>query len=115
MLEVLFLNVARQLQLRRGDEHEFDVLVAGHRGDKRVYRAPELQVAAQPDGERVEPAQLALDGKEVGERLRRVEVSAVAGVDDRHIRAHGRHERGAFFWMAHGNDVGVAAHHGDGV
>ena len=60
-------------------------------------------------------AELPLDGQEVRQRLRRMAVGAVPGVDD----GHGRHFRGiqlgAFDMVSHGDHVGEAAHHADGV
>ena len=51
----------------------------------------------------------------VGERLGRVAVRAVAGVDDRHAGHLGGHKRRALDGVAHRDDVGEAAHHADGV
>ncbi len=75
-----------------------------------MYRAPELEVTAETDGEVFKASHLAVDGQKVGERLRGVVVTAVAGVDDGHERVHGRHQRRALLGMAHGDDVAVAAH-----
>ena len=80
-----------------------------------MHRAAELEVAAQADGEVVEAAALAADGQEVGERLGRVVVAAVARVDDGHRRVHGRYHGRALLGVAHGDDVGVAADDADSV
>ena len=73
------------------------------------------QVAAQADRQVVQPPLFAVDGHEVGQRLRGVVVSAVARVDDRDLRVHGRDQRRALLGMAHGDDVAVTADGADGV
>ena len=90
-------------------KQEADVLVARQRRDERMHRAAELQVAAEADGEAAQPSLLAADGQQVGERLRRMAVAAVAGVDDRHGRLRGGGHRRALLRVAHRDDVGVAA------
>ena len=75
----------------------------------------EAEVAAESDGDSVDVAEFPLDGEKVRQRLRRVAVGAVAGVDD----GHGGHFRGielrALDVVAHGDHIGKAAHHADGV
>ena len=115
LFEILVLHVARELELLRGDEHEADARAAAHSGDERVHRAAELQVAAQADRQVVQPTLFAVDGHEVGQRLRGVVVAAVARVDDRDLRVHGSDQRRALLGMAHGDDVAVAADDAHGV
>ena len=83
--------------------------------DNAFDRAAELQVAAQTDRQIVQPPLFAVDGHEVGQRLRGVIVAAVARVDDRDLRVHGRDQRRALLGMAHGDDVAVAADDAHGV
>ena len=77
--------------------------------------APELEVAAQADRQISEPALFTLDGEHIGQRLGRVVVAAVARVDNRNCRFHGRDQRRALFGMAHGDNVGIAADGEHGV
>ena len=114
-LDVLLLDIARQLELLGGDEHEADAGVTAHRGDEGVYRAAEFEVAAETHREVFKAPHLAVDGQKVGERLRGVVVAAVACVDDGHERVHGGDQRRALLGMAHGDDVAVAAHGADRV
>lgn len=46
-------------------------------------RAAELQIAAEADREVVETPLFALDGQQVGQRLRGMGMAAVARIDDR--------------------------------
>ena len=75
----------------------------------------EAEVTAETDGDAVDMAEFPLDREEVRQGLRRVAVGAVAGVDDR----HGRYFRGVKLRtldvVAHGDDVGEAADHADGI
>ena len=80
-----------------------------------MHGAPEFQVAAE--AYRV-PLEAALQGayrKHVGERLRGVEVAAVARVDDRAGGVAACEERGALLGVPHGDDVHVGAYGADGV
>ena len=115
LLECFVLDVARQLQLFRGDEHDLDAGVTAERADERVDGAAKLEVAAEAHGQVVESPLLALDGEQVRERLRRVVVAAVTGVDDGDLGVHGGDERRALFRVAHGDDVGIAADGADGI
>lgn len=56
-----------------------------------------------------------VNGHQVRQRLGGVVVSAVAGVDDRHQRVHGRHQRRALLGVPHGDDIAVGADHPDGI
>ena len=108
-------DVVRHPQLLRADEHEADVLAAGHGLDEGVDGAAELQVAAQADGQVIQPALAAADGHQVGQGLGGVLVAAVAGVDDRDAGVAGGAQRCALLGVAHGHDVGIAGDHADGV
>ena len=109
------LDVAGQLQLGGGNQHEPDALVARKGVDEGMDGAAELQIAAEAHGHAVEAALLAVNGQKVGQRLGGVVVAAVAGVDDGHGGFHGRDHRRALLEVAHGDNVGVASHHADGV
>ncbi len=111
----ILLDIVRQAQLVRSDQHDLDILVAGQGLDQRVDRAAETEIAAETDGDPVDVAELALDREQVGKRLRRVAVGAVSGVDDRHAGHFRGHQRRALDGMAHRDDVGEAAHHAHGV
>ena len=100
----------RQLEFFRRDENKPDIAVAAHSVDERMHRASEFQIAAKADCQSVKSALFAFDCQQVGHRLRRVAVTAVAGVDHRNRRVVGRNERRSLFRVAHGNDIGVAAH-----
>ena len=103
------------LQFLRRDKDEPDPLIPGQGLDQRVDGPPVLQVAAHTHGEAGQPPLEGADGEQVGEGLGRVLVPAVPGVDHRHRREHRGHPRGALLVVAHGDDVGIAAHHPDGV
>ena len=77
--------------------------------------APELQIAAEADGEVVQPAPLPVDGQQVGQSLGGMVVPPVAGVDDGHGGHFAGGVRGAFLGVAHGNDIGIAADHPHGI
>ncbi len=102
-------------QLFRADEHKADVLEAGHGLDEGVDGATKLQVAAQADGQVVQPAHPAANGHQVGDGLSGVLMAAVAGVDDRDAGITAGAQRGTLLGVAHGDDIGVAGHHTDGV
>ena len=63
----------------------------------------------------VQPALALADGHQVNEGLGGVVVAAVPGVDHRDGGVHGGPQRRALLGVAHGDDVGVAAHHPGGV
>ena len=79
--------------------------------NQRMYGSAEFQVTAHPDGQVFKGALFPLNRQEVSQGLGRVIMSAVPGIDDRHRRAHGCNHRCAFFWVAHGDDIGIAANH----
>ena len=78
--DVLFLqnvlDVTRNLQLLRGNQHEAVSLVAAHGRDQRVYRASELEVSAEADRESCKSSLFTPDRQEVRERLRLAEAAA---------------------------------------
>ena len=63
-------HVVGQAQLFGRNQDDLHPLVARQRLDERMNRAAEFQVAAETDGQMVEAAFLALDGQQVGQRLR---------------------------------------------
>ncbi len=75
-----------------------------------MHGAAEGQIAAQADGQVGDTAEARLKRGQVGERLRRMHVSAVARVDDRHGGGAGCDQRGAFLRMADGHHVDVVGH-----
>ena len=76
---------------------------------------PKPEVSAETDGNAVDVPEFPLDRQEVRQGLRGMAVGAVTGIDD----GHGRYFRGIELCtldvVAHGDDVGEAAHHADGV
>ena len=74
------------------------------------FRSP---AAAHHQG--VQPPLLPLDGQQVGEGLGGVVVAAVPSVDDGHGGLHRGHQGGALLGVAHGDNVGKAAHRPGGV
>ena len=61
-LQHVLHDVVRHAQLFRADKHEPDVLAAGHGLDEGVHGAAEFQVAAQADGQVIQPSHAAADG-----------------------------------------------------
>ncbi len=108
-------KVVRNTELLWTYENVFISFEVAEGFGKRVDGAAELKVAAEADGQVVESPLLALDGEQVRERLRRVVVAAVTGVDDGDLGVHGGDERRALFRVAHGDDVGIAADGADGI
>ncbi len=81
----------------------------------RVDGAAELQVAAQADGQVIQPSHAAAYGHEVRQGLGGVLVAAVARIDHRDAGVAGSAQRCALFGVAHGHNVGVAGDYADGV
>ena len=77
--------------------------------------AAELQIAAQTNGQIIQSAHAAADGHQVGQGLGGVLVTTVTGVDHRNAGVAGSTQRCALLGVAHGNDIGIAGHHPDGV
>ena len=82
---------------------------------ERVNGAAVFEVADAGDIEVFECALCFADGIEVEHALGGVLVGTVAGVDDGYGGHFGGVARGAFFWVAHDDEVGVAGDHDDGV
>lgn len=74
-----------------------------------------FEVADKIDVEVVEGALGLVDTVEVEEALRGVHVGTVTGIDDRHGSDLGSILCCAFDVVAHDDDVGIVAHHEDGV
>ena len=109
------LDVAGQAQVLRRDEHKAIALKLAQRGGQGVDRPAELEVAAEADGQMIQPPLALTDGHQVDHGLGGVRVAAIACIDDRHAGILGRPERSPLFGVAHGDDVGVVAHHAGGV
>ena len=77
-----------------------------------MHGAAEGKVSAQADGQVGDAAEAGLQGGQIGQGLRRMHVSAIAGVDDRHGCGTGGNERRSFLRMTDGDDVHVV---GDGL
>ena len=82
---------------------------------ERVNGAAVFEVADAGDIEVFECALCFADGIEVEHALGGVLVGTVAGVDDGYGGYFGGVARGAFFGVAHDDEVGVAGDHDDGV
>ena len=80
-----------------------------------MNRPAEFQVPTAADDQIVQTALLLLDGEQVRKGLGGVVVAAVPGVDHRHRRLVGRHQRSALLGVAHGDDVRKAAHRPGGI
>ena len=74
-----------------------------------------FHIAAKPNRQPFERAFFIRERDKVGEGLCRVEVSAVARVDDGAFGIKRSRQRRAFHGVAHHNDVGIAADHANGV
>ena len=75
-----------------------------------MHRPAEFKIAAEADGQVVEPSLFTVYREQVGEGLGRVAVTAVARIDDGYRGVHCRHERRPLLRVAHGDDVGVAGY-----
>ena len=108
-------DIQRHAQLLGRDQHKGVALVLCQRLDQRVDGPAVEQVAADADLHVIEPALLAAERHDIGERLGGMEMSAVAAVDQRHLGVERRRHGGSLDGMADGDDVGIAADDGDGV
>ena len=111
----LVLDVLRDAQFLGRDEHEPVALELAQRGGEGVHRPAKLEVAAEADGQMIQPPLALADGHQVDHSLGGVGVAAIACIDDRHPRIHGRPQRCALLGVAHGNDVCIVAHHAGGI
>ena len=82
-----------------------------HGHDERVDGAPIFEVADQVNVQVVERALSLHHGVEVEQRLRRVLVRPVAGIDHRHRREFTRIEGSPFEIVAHHDHIAVVRHH----
>ncbi len=114
-LQRFSLHILRQAQILRRDEHEPVALKLAQRSGQGVDRPAELEVAAEADGQMIQPPLALADGHQVDHGLGGVRVAAIACIDDRHARIQGRPQRRTLFGVAHGNDVGIVAHDAGGV
>ncbi len=76
-----------------------------------MHRPAELEVADHRDLEAINRSPLFRDRVEVEEGLSRVLAGAVAGVDEGNARSTRRLFSTPLLWVAHGDHVGVQAHH----
>ena len=80
-----------------------------------MYRSAVLQVSAQPNGQVIQTTQLGFKGQKIREGLGRVEMTSVAGVDDRAVSRKSRSPRRAFLIVAHNKHVRIVADYFNGV
>ena len=95
------------------------VVVKAQQLAQRVHGAAVLQISDQGDAQTVDAAPRALhlpaNGVEVQQRLARVLVGSVAGVDHRHPAGGGKFGHRAGLGVAHHDDVAVAGQHPSGI
>ena len=108
-------NKTGNFQLFRGNQNKLNALVAAHGLDQGVDSPAVFQVAAQTDGEVIQPPHFPGNGQQVGKGLGGVIVAAVSGVDDGDGGRLTCHIGCALFGVAHGDDVCVAADNFGGV
>ena len=80
-----------------------------------MHGTAELQVAAETQCHVLQAAAVALDGQDIRQCLGRMEMSAVAGIDEGHCGVHGGHHRRALLGMPHGDDVRIVGNRCNGV
>ena len=80
-----------------------------------MHRASVTQISAEPHRQVVQSSLFSLYGQQVRQGLGGMIVSAVAGIDHGHRRMSDSHRRGAFLRVAHGKNIHIARHHGDGI
>ena len=103
-LDAEALDAGRQQRRGRDDAHARAERL--QQDDVRARDARMQDVAADRDGKALDAALAAADGERVEQRLRRMLVRAVAGVDDRAVDLAGEKMHGAGRVMAHDDDVG---------
>ncbi len=72
-----------------------------------MHGASEGQVAAQSDGQIVDASEARLQRGQIGERLRRMHVAAIAGVDDGHGGGAGRDQRSSLLGVANRDHINI--------
>ncbi len=92
-----------------------DILIANQRTDQGMNSTTEFQVAAKPDREMIEASFQAADRQKICQRLGRMLMSTITGVDDRNAGMCGSNHRSTFFWMTHGADVCKAGNDADRI
>ena len=107
--QCLVLDVLGNAQLLRRDEHELVPLKLAEGCGQGVDRPAKFEVAAEADRQMIQPPFALADGHEIDHGLGGVGMAAVARVDDGDASIHRGPERGAFFGVAHGDDVGIVA------
>ena len=114
-LQRFILHILRQAQIFRRDEHEPVALKLAQRSGQGVDRAAKLEVAAEADRQMIQPPLALADRHEVDHGLAGMRVPTVACIDHRHTCRKGCPQRCALFGVAHGDHIGVIAHHAGGV
>jgi len=108
-------HVIRQLERVGRDQIDLHVMEALEEMQQRVYGAAVLQVAAQADLHVIRRTAHAQDRDHVGQRLGRMEMAAVARIDDRNGRIQTCRLGCALARIAHDDHVRVAGYHVDRV
>ena len=114
VLLAVYLVLGGHGQLLGCDEVELGVEVA-HGHEQRVHRASILEVSHEVYVEVFQRALCLVYGVQVEHRLRGVLVGTVAGVDDGYRRYFAGVACSALEVVAHHDEVGIVAHHHDGV
>ena len=86
-----------------------------HGHQQGVYGTAVFQIAYQVDVQVLQRTLRLVDGVEVEHRLRGMLVGSVSGIDDGHCGHLAGIACSSFQIVAHHDDVGIVAHHLDGV
>ena len=108
-------HVIRQGEHIGRDQIDLHVVISLEKMEQRMYCAAIFQITAQADFHVVCRAAIPQDGNHIGQRLCRVQMTAVSRVDHRHRRVEGRCLGCALTRIAHDDHVGVARNHIDRV
>ena len=81
--EHVVTDVVRETELIRRDQNKFDVRITDQCLDQGVNSTAEFQVAAKADREIVKASLFGADRHQIGQRLGRMLMAAVSGIDDR--------------------------------
>ena len=83
-----FYHIVRQLECIRCDQIKLYIMIPLQEMQQRMHGTTVLQIAAQTNLHIVSRAAHTQNGNHIGKRLGRVQMTAVAGIDDRHRRVH---------------------------
>ena len=100
----------RHLQFLRSDKMECRMEVR-HADNQRMNRTSVFQVAYHRDGQVIKSPLRLFDRIEVEQRLRRVLIGAVTGIDDRYLRHFGSITGSPFKMVAHDDHISIIADH----